>query len=131
MDEILDLIETTEYDTSECRYILHDGIGYKIYDNTSDRDYAFLKQLKAFRHNLAPEPYKRINIDMYPAYTTEHCGPTLYQLGMSDDVFKDCIRELKKIGLIMYDDHGNNFCFKNGNVVCIDFGKYSFDPKYA
>lgn len=124
---IIRRIKNTQQHTAECKYFTYYGKGYKVFHEKDRRDFAFFRQLRAYKHGLAPKPYRRFKLAGQYVYTTEHCGPTVNQLGYKYDKIEETVRALADIGMNMYDDHTNNFCIKKDKVVCIDFGPCGFN----
>lgn len=126
---ILEKLRQTKKLTAECKYIVHDGVGYKAYFNSDARDYAFNLQEHAYDNDLGPEPFECTKIGEYFVYTTEHCGLTLGKLGLYETMYpkvKKVAYKLLDIGIdILEDLHDDNFCLKNNEPICIDFGEFS------
>lgn len=119
-------IKKTKKITSECKYFTYYGKGYKVFLGRKQRDFAYFRQLKAYKHGLGPKPYKRFKLAGHYVYTTEHCGPTIRSLNYGYKQMEETVKQLRDIGMYMYDNHTNNFCMKKDKAVCIDFGMNGF-----
>lgn len=122
----------------ECRFVkINDETAAKIYESEAQRDCAYNQQTLAAEHGLGPETYGTFAIPEGFGYITEvvevvpqkHDGN--YGYVQLDDVdygeqISDLSYALKEIGIhekTINDIYFANIGFKNGKVVCIDFGR--------
>lgn len=122
---------------------LNDRWGIKMFDYEYKRDEVYGRQKSAAKHGLGPDVGGKIDLhdgDYNYGYITEKVE-TLIDTStsmMSDnfdwdeydkakDEYEDELgrlkEELEEIGLTFEDNHPANVGWKNGRLVCIDFGE--------
>lgn len=125
-----------------------DSWGLKIYTQKSKRDQCYDWQLKASEFDLGPDVGGKFSFpveftdglgreikETCYCYITERVDP-LWDSKRDDqdwdlnedlcsqysDLIEEVCDDLLEIGFYMNDDHAGNFGWKNGKLVCIDFG---------
>ena len=117
--------------------------GLKLFMSEAGRDESYYEQQRASIYGLGPKVYKKIDSIIYDefqmfGYYTEVVtvlnrqkvrdlvmrNPKAYQriqqfVGILADELRD---KMSDIGIDFWDNHIYNIGWKNGDVVCVDFG---------
>ena len=116
--------------------------GAKVYHRARARDTCFKNQRKAARYGLGPSVGESFRMGGMFCYITEivECAidqdeAVLYDSGCEEsweaiegfekenyEAMEELHSKLRKIGVDFIDAHGYNFGYKNGKLICIDFG---------
>lgn len=114
--------------------------GIKVYQDKGKRDENFHWQSLAAEHGLGPEVGVKFEFKRGPAmiycYVTEKVEPLWDSKRDDDDWYLNMALNtkyrnemnflhadlLEKIGFKFDDRHSGNVAFKDGNLICIDFG---------
>lgn len=149
-DEAKQLVDERLYDSPHgvmCSFIpINDKWALKVYDCPFDRDIHYKRQLAAAAIGLGPDVAGILDIDdISYAYITEIVEPYVPWHINTDEYRKERIRirlEVKErfetehgkelqalcdklyaeIGFSFQDRHAGNVGFKDGRLICIDFG---------
>jgi hypothetical protein len=114
-----------------------DEIGAKTYQNKKDRDGCYNRQKVAAKYGLGPDVYGKFtlvaneSVEYYEGvlevgeniygYLTEivKIDPDSYDYDIAESLQEEL---LTKISFNFYDVGPNNVGYKNGKMVCVDFG---------
>lgn len=132
----------------ECFFIKHTNFGIKLYICEAEANRVASRQRTASKHGLGPEVLSKVVEYDIPDDLSKLIAqrrPTLvgtvlygYETEVVEirSVTGEEINELvekfaQKMGQALYDSSSSNVGFKeNGEMVCIDFGDYSFDDDF-
>lgn len=151
LDIIKNAIHSATYGSpagAMCIFVpITDSIGAKVYQTEEERDFAYNWQNKASDVNLGPEVHGTFEFvaeeSLYNDEMDEaiSAGSILYGYlteiveiagnihedvdefeDEHDEAITDLVRALRKIGFNFIDSHIHNLGFKDGRLICIDFG---------
>jgi hypothetical protein len=120
---------------------LNEGWGIKMFRNRDDRDKIYNRQKIAASHGLGPITGGKVDLhdgEYQFGYVTEKLETLITPyMGNSDinweeydeaeeeyeDILEEMREELDEIGIGFRDNHCGNVGWKDGRLICIDFGE--------